>query len=204
MQFEARGVSFSVNFCSHCGSAELCWTVPPGDNRPRHVCSACKTVFYANPKIVAGCIPQWNDTVLLCKRAIEPRHGYWTLPAGFMEKAETTIEAAVRETLEEANARVEVVDLYTVFNIPHTSQVYMMFRAKLTDLDFSPGAESLECGLYREDQIPWGELAFPTILHTLKFYFEDRKRGDFPLRSGDIVGDRNRAIFALRRRAVIP
>jgi ADP-ribose pyrophosphatase YjhB (NUDIX family) len=164
------------------------------------VCSKCNTVFYDNPKIVAGCIPQWNDTVLLCKRAIEPRHGYWTLPAGFMENAETTFEAAARETLEEANARVEIVDLYTVFSIPHTSQVYMMFRAKLADLDFSPGEESLECGLYREDQIPWDDLAFPTILHTLKFYFEDRKRGAFPLRSGDIVWDKNGAVFAPRRR----
>jgi ADP-ribose pyrophosphatase YjhB (NUDIX family) len=188
-----------VNFCSHCGSGDLHWTVPAGDNRPRHVCPACDTVFYQNPKIVAGCIPEWEDTVLLCKRAIEPRHGYWTLPAGFMENAETTLEAAVRETLEEANARVEITDLYTVFNIPHTDQVYMMFRGKLTDLDFSPGEESLECGLYREHEIPWDELAFPTIVHTLKFYFEDRKRGEFPLRSGDIIREKNRAVFALRR-----
>ncbi len=188
-----------MNYCSHCGSSELAWVIPPGDNRPRHVCPKCDTIFYQNPKIVAGCIPEWDNKVLLCKRAIEPRHGYWTLPAGFMENAETTLEAAVRETLEEANARVEIVDLYTVFNIPHTDQVYMMFRGKLTDLDFSPGEESLEVELYDEAQIPWNDLAFPTILHTLKFYFEDRKTGEFPLRSGDIVREDNRAIFSLRR-----
>ena len=116
-----------------------------------------------------------------------------------MENAETTLEAAARETLEEANARVQIADLYTVFNIPHTDQVYMMFRGELTDLDFSPGEESLKVGLYREDQIPWDDLAFPTILHTLKFYFEDRKTGKFPLRSGDIVRENNRVIFSLRR-----
>ncbi len=189
-----------MNFCSHCGSDELTWIVPPGDNRPRHVCPKCDSIFYDNPKIVAGCIPHWEDKVLLCRRAIEPRHGYWTLPAGFMENAETTLEAAIRETLEEANARVDVHDLYTVFNIPHTNQVYMMFRGQLRDLDFSPGEESLECGLYAEHEIPWDELAFPTIVHTLKFYFEDRKHGDFRLRSGDIVRERDRAVFSLRRK----
>ena len=188
-----------MNYCSQCGSNEIDWVIPPGDNRPRHVCPKCGVIFYQNPKIVAGCIPEWDDKILLCKRAIEPRHGYWTLPAGFMENAETTLEAAIRETLEEANARVEVIDLYTVLNIPHTNQVYMIFRGKLADLDFSPGEESLECELYREDQIPWDDLAFPTILHTLKFYFEDRKSGEFPLRSGDIVRERDRAVFALRR-----
>ena len=116
-----------------------------------------------------------------------------------MENAETTLEAAVRETLEEANARVDNVDLYTVLNIPHTNQVYMMFRAKLADLEFSPGEESLECGLYKEHEIPWDELAFPTISHTLKFYFEDRKRGQYSVRCGDIVRQDNRAVFLERR-----
>ena len=145
----------------------------------------------------------WDDKVLLCKRAIEPRHGYWTLPAGFMENSETTFEAAARETLEEANARVDIIDLYAVFNIPHTDQVYMMFRAKLADLEFSPGEESLECGLYAEHEIPWDDLAFPTIVHTLKFFFEDRSRGEFRLRAGDIVRDKNRAIFELRRNPLL-
>lgn len=188
-----------MKFCSDCGSGDMKWEVPAGDNRPRHICPACDLIFYENPKIVAGCIPEWEDQVLLCKRAIEPRHGYWTLPAGFMENAETTLEAAARETLEEANANVEVTDLYTVLNIPHTNQVYMMFRGNLIDLDFSPGEESLECALYREEDIPWDSLAFPTILHTLKFYFEDRKRGEFALRAGDIVRDGNRAVFSPRR-----
>lgn len=188
-----------MNFCSDCGSSEISWTVPSDDNRPRHVCGACETIFYQNPKIVAGCIPVWEDKVLLCKRAIEPRHGYWTLPAGFMENAETTFEAAERETREEANAEVEIEGLYTVLNIPHTSQVYMIFRSQLRNLDFSPGTESLECKMFAEDEIPWRDLAFPTIVHTLKFYFEDRKNNDFKLHAGDIVWGDGRAEYFHRR-----
>ena len=189
-----------MNFCSDCGSAALSWSVPAGDNRPRHVCADCGMIYYDNPNIVAGCIPEWEGSILLCKRAIEPRYGYWTLPAGFMENAETTHEAAARETLEEANARVNVEQLYTVLNIPHTNQVYMMFRASLSDLDYSPGAETLECRMFREEEIPWKELAFPTIVHTLRFYFEDRRHGAFQMRTGDIIREGNRAVFAPRRK----
>jgi ADP-ribose pyrophosphatase YjhB (NUDIX family) len=188
-----------MKYCSDCGSNEMNWTVPSDDNRPRHVCSSCETIFYQNPKIVAGCIPVWEDQILLCKRAIEPRHGYWTLPAGFMENAETTFEAAERETREEANAEVENLDLFTVLNIPHTSQVYMMFRSQLRSPDFSPGVESLECKMFREDEIPWRDLAFPTIVHTLKFFFEDRKQNDFKLHAGDIVWGDGRAEYFHRR-----
>lgn len=188
-----------MKFCSQCGTDNIRWEVPNGDNRPRHVCGNCSEIFYQNPKIVVGCIPEWEDTVLLCRRAIEPRHGYWTLPAGFMENGETTQEAAERETLEEANARVELLGLYTVMNIPHTSQVYMMFRSRLLDLEFGPGAESLECKLFREDEIPWQELAFPTIVHTLKLFFEERRQARFGVHLGDIVRDAHRATFIPRR-----
>lgn len=188
-----------MKFCSQCGTGNIRWEVPSGDNRPRHVCGNCNEIFYQNPKIVVGCIPEWEDTVLLCRRAIEPRHGYWTLPAGFMENGETTQEAAERETLEEANARVELLGLYTVMNIPHTSQVYMMFRSRLLDLEFGPGTESLECKLFREDEIPWQELAFPTIVHTLKLFFEERRQARFGVHLGDIVRDAHRATFIPRR-----
>lgn len=127
-----------MNYCSQCG-AEVGVRVPEGDNRPRHVCGACGTIHYQNPKVVVGCIPEWGDQILLCRRAIEPRHGFWTLPAGFMERGETTQGGAARETLEEAQARVEVLNLYTLFNLPHIDQVYMLFRSRLLDLGFGPG-----------------------------------------------------------------
>ncbi len=188
-----------MKFCSQCGAGELPWRIPEGDNRPRHVCGQCNEVFYQNPKIVVGSIPEWGDQILLCKRAIPPRYGYWTLPAGFMENAETTHEAAARETLEEANAEVEILELYTLMNIPHTSQVYLMFRARLLNLDVSPGTESLECALYREDEIPWDQLAFPTITHTLRLFFEDRRRAKFGTHVGDIVYQEQAAAFVPRR-----
>jgi len=174
-----------MKFCSQCGSTvEL--RIPEGDNLPRFVCSQCTTIHYQNPKIVAGCIPEWQDKILLCKRAIEPQYGYWTLPAGFMENNETTPNAAQRETQEEANANVEIISLYAMFDIPHISQVYLMFRARLLDLEFAPGEESLEVDLFTEDQIPWDELAFPVINETLKYYCQDRQRNQFELRHGKI------------------
>ena len=175
-----------MKYCSQCGEV-LSLKIPADDDRLRHVCEACDFIHYQNPKIVAGCLPVWENKILLCKRAIEPRYGCWTLPAGFMELGETTSEAALRETLEEANARVKLQDLYAVMNLPHVNQVYMMFRAKLLDLNFSPGAESLEVELYEEDEIPWKELAFSTIRHTLQFYLEDRRRNIYQIHIGDIV-----------------
>ena len=188
-----------MKFCSECGSASIAWQVPDGDNRPRHICLDCNAIYYQNPKIVVGCIPEWEDRILLCRRAIAPRHGYWTLPAGFMENGETTPEAAERETLEEANARVEILHLYTVLNIPHTNQVYMMFRSRLLDLGYSPGSESLEVELFREDDVPWGELSFPTIEQTLQLYFEDRRRAEFGMHLGDIGPDWRDKRFIKRR-----
>jgi len=174
-----------MNYCTQCG-ARVSLLVPPGDDRLRHVCRACETVHYQNPKVVAGCIPEWGERVLLCRRAIEPRYGKWTLPAGFMEKGETTVQAAVRETLEEANARVEIAPLFTLFDIPRIDQLYLIFRARLLDLDFHAGDETLELSLFAEAQIPWHELAFPAIERTLELYFEDRRRGRFGFHTGEI------------------
>ncbi len=171
-----------MKFCSQCGNT-VTRMIPAGDNRMRHVCGHCATVHYENPRIVAGCLPVWGDQVLLCRRAIEPRRGYWTLPAGFMENGETTEQAAARETLEEACARVRNLNLYTLFDLPHISQVYMMFRAELVDLDFAVGEESLEVRLFEESQIPWSELAFPTIGRTLECFFADRRQNLFPVRN---------------------
>ena len=172
----------AIKFCSACGSDRIELRIPDGDNLPRHVCAACGVIHYQNPKVVVGCLPEWQDQVLLCRRAIEPRHGLWTLPAGFLENGETVAAGAVRETLEEASARVEIGELYTMISLPQISQIYMMFRARLVDLDFGPGPESLEVRLFREDEIPWEEMAFRTIGRTLRNYFLDRKLGAFPTR----------------------
>ena len=176
----------AMKYCFYC-STELVYAIPEDDNRHRYICRSCDTVHYQNPNIVAGCIPVWEDQVLLCKRAIEPRYGYWTLPAGFMELGETSLEAAIRETLEEANARGEVQGLYAVFNLPYVDQVYIMFRSRLLDLDFSAGEESQDVRLYREEDIPWDEIAFTTVKETLKFYFADRNKGKFRQHTGDVI-----------------
>lgn len=149
-----------MKYCSSCGSA-VARRIPSGDNRERFVCDACGTIHYQNPKIVTGCLPVYEDRVLLCRRAIAPRMGLWTLPAGFLENGETSTQGAIRETFEEACANVAVEGLYTVFNLPHISQVYMFFRAALLNLDFAPGWESTDVKLFHEHEIPWDELAFP-------------------------------------------
>ncbi|MFZ1642057.1 MAG: NUDIX hydrolase [Candidatus Contendobacter sp.] len=175
-----------MKFCSQCG-ASVTLRVPAGDSMPRHVCDACDTIHYQNPKIVAGCIPEWQGRVLLCRRAIEPRHGLWTLPAGFMENGESAVAAAVREALEEANAVVENPALYGLYSLLHVSQVYLMFRGRLRDGAASPGAESLEVRLFAEEEIPWEQLAFTVVRETLRQYFAERSTGAFGLHVGDIV-----------------
>lgn len=175
-----------MNFCSNCG-APVALRIPPGDTLPRHVCASCGSIHYLNPKIVVGAIPEWEDRILLCRRAIEPRHGFWTLPAGFMENAETTAEGAARETLEEACARIEVGEMFTLINVPHISQVHIVHRARLLDLEFSPGEESLEVALFAEEEIPWQDIAFRTIAMTLRHYFEDRRHGNFGFHTASIT-----------------
>ena len=167
-----------MKFCSTCGG-DITSKIPPGDNRTRYVCVRCDAIHYQNPRIVTGCVPYWQDQVLLCKRAIDPRSGYWTLPAGFLENRESVSDGARRETLEEANARVDALRLYTVFSLPHISQVYMFYLAELSDLNFSAGEESLAVELFSEADIPWDNLAFPVIRQTLEHYFEEKDHGNF-------------------------
>jgi ADP-ribose pyrophosphatase YjhB (NUDIX family) len=167
-----------MNYCTHCGAA-VEFKVPPGDSLPRHVCPRCATIHYQNPKLVTGCIVEWKGDILLCRRAIEPAHGLWTLPAGFMENGESTVQAAVRETLEEACARVEIVALFSLINVPHINQVNLFYRARLLDAVFSAGAESLETALFSETEIPWDKLAFRTVTLCLNTYFSDRHAGRF-------------------------
>ncbi|MCK9505541.1 MAG: NUDIX hydrolase [Porticoccaceae bacterium] len=174
-----------MKYCSHCAE-ELVFNIPPGDNRERHVCPACNAVHYHNPRIITGCIPIHENRILLCKRAIEPRSGYWTLPAGFLENGETIAEGAARETREEACASVTLKELYGVFDVPHIGQVHMFYRATLNDLNFQPGAESLETRLFREAEIPWDRLAFPVIRIILEHYFENSKTGQFTMKTARV------------------
>jgi len=172
----------TMNYCSECG-AIVALTIPSGDTRLRHVCANCGAIHYRNPKLVVGTIPEWEDCVLLCRRAIEPRHGKWTLPAGFMETQETTAEAAARETLEEACARVEIGEMFTLIDVPAISQVHIFYRARLLNTDFHPGEESLETKLFPEVGIPWDDIAFRTVTLTLQHYFEDCRNGGWRFRA---------------------
>ena len=162
-----------MNFCNQCGSkVEL--RTPPGDHLPRYVCDACGTIHYQNPLLVVGCVPEYEGRILLCRRAIEPRRGFWTVPAGFMENGETLQQAAARETREEALAEVEVGSLLTVVHVLHARQVHVFFRARLRVPQFGAGTESLEVELVRPEEIPWADIAFPSTDYTLRRYLEDR------------------------------
>ena len=189
-----------MNFCSACG-ARVVLEVPPGDNRPRHVCGGCGSIHYRNPKVVVGVVPVRGDRVLLCRRAIEPRYGYWTLPAGFLEVGETLEEGACREACEEANANLEIQGLYTLFSIPHIDQVHVFFRARLLDDGFHAGEESLEVRLVREEEVPWDELAFPVVCKTLDLWLKERRTGRFRTHAGGVIrgpSDKRRPRFTVR------
>ena len=164
-----------MNYCSHCAHP-VEFRVPDGDTLPRYVCPSCHTVHYQNPRVVVGCVPEHDGRLLLCKRAIEPRLGYWTVPAGFLENGETLEAGAARETWEEARARVEITTMLAVVNVTHVHQVHIMFRATMQTSEFAPGPESLEVELIRPEDIPWQLLAFPSVTYTLRRYLEGGER----------------------------
>ena len=176
----------SIHHCKVCGGATV-YAIPADDSRERATCTVCRTVHYENPLNVVGTVPVWGDQVLLCKRNIEPRHGFWTLPAGFMELGETTEQGAARETVEEAGARFEMLGLFSVLSVVRVGQVHLYFRARLLDTAFAPGPETIEAKLFREEEIPWDELAFRTVRDTLKYFFADRRRGQFGVHCADIA-----------------
>ncbi len=161
-----------MKYCSECGGS-LIHTIPPGDTHLRYVCTQCGTIHYSNPAVVVGTIPMWDDQILLCQRAIQPGRGLWTVPAGFLENGETVEEGAVRETLEEANARVEIERLHTIYTCAGINHVYMLFLARLLDLNFSPGVESLDVDLFRPDHIPHDQIAFSSIRFALNSLLTD-------------------------------
>lgn len=182
-----------MKYCSSCASP-VTLQIPADDTRLRHVCPTCGVIHYQNPKMVVGSIPAWEQEgeirVLLCKRAIEPRYGFWTLPAGFMENSETSSQGAQRETEEEAGAHIALHELFSIINVPHVNQVHLFYRATLLDINYLAGTESLEVRLFTEQEIPWEEIAFPTVSQTLKFFFSDnakvKKGGSFELHEHDI------------------
>ena len=174
-----------MNFCGNCGEA-VAFKKPPGDDRLRYYCESCGVVHYQNPRMVVGSIPEAGDRIILCRRAIEPCYGKWTLPAGFLENGETVAAGAERETFEEAHARVEILSPYALYNICHVNQIYLMFRARLKDNNFRAGRESLEVKLFSEEDIPWEDIAFRVINATLLKYFDDRRTGRFPFYMGNI------------------
>jgi len=180
-----------MNYCSNCGSDNLDFKVPSGDNRKRMICASCHAIHYANPKIVAGCLPIIGDRVLLARRAIEPRRGYWNVPSGYLENGETVEEGALREVKEEVLAEVTLVGMHALYSIPHINQVYIHFLATLQNAEsFGCGPESSEVRLFREEEIPWDEIAFTSSVFTLRNYFSDRQKGTHQLHRGKMVRSR--------------
>ncbi len=175
-----------IQHCRVCGSRTE-YRVPAGDNRERATCTACGEIHYENPLNVVGTVPVWGEQVLLCRRNIEPRYGLWTLPAGFMELGETTAEGAMRETVEEAGARIELEGLFTILNVVRAGQVHLFYRARMLDAHLDPGPETIEARLFRESDIPWDELAFRTVRETLQLFFEDRRAGRYRVHDGNIA-----------------
>ena len=175
----------SIKHCRACG-APAQYAVPADDNRERATYTACGTIHYENPLNVVGTVPAWEDRVLLCRRNIEPRHGFWTLPAGFMELGESTAQGALRETIEEAGANVEMLDLFTVLNVVRVGQVHFFYRARMLDTSLAPGPETIEAQLFSEAEIPWEQIAFRTVKETLHRYFDDRRKGQFGIHCADI------------------
>lgn len=184
-----------MKFCPDCG-APTRFAVPEGDDRKRNICTANGDIFYDNPRNVAGCVIEYEGKILLCKRNIAPRFGFWTLPAGFLELGETIAEGAARETQEEACAEARLDGLYTLIDIPHIGQAHLFYRAHLATPEFAPGPESSAVALVAEQDIPWSQLAFPSVLRTLQLYFADRTAGAFTLHDETIrQGDWERMGF---------
>ena len=175
-----------MKFCANC-AAPVVRRVPPGDSLPRHVCDQCGEIHYQNPRLVVGCIPEQDGRLLLCRRAIEPRYGYWTLPAGFMENGETPRQGALRETLEEAGARVELGEAFSMISVPRVNQVHLFFLSRVADMAVKPGEETLEIRLFEENEIPWKEIAFRTVAMTLRHWFADRSAGRHAFHVEDIA-----------------
>lgn len=183
-----HGMQKPMNFCPDCG-APMRFAIPEGDDRKRNICSASGDIFYDNPRNIVGCVAEYEGRILLCKRAIEPRLGFWTLPAGFLELGETTAAGAVRETREEACAEAVVDGLFSMLDIPEIGQIHLFYHAHLNTPDHAAGPESSDVALVSEQDIPWQQLAFPTVYRTLELYCADRARGQYTLHDEAVTKD---------------
>ena len=164
-----------MNFCSHCGSADIKLVIPDGDSYQRFVCSNCGKIFYENPRLIVGCLVEQDDRIMLCKRAIQPQMGLWNLPAGFLENGERVEEGATRETLEESHAHVRIIKLHAVFSLPKVNQVYLHFLASPISGKIGPTAESSEVQFFNRTEMPWDDIAFQSTTFALEQYFKHGK-----------------------------
>lgn len=178
-----------MKYCSECGG-RIARRTPYGDRVPRYVCDSCQTIHYQNPRVIVGCIAEWRGRILLCRRAIQPRYGYWTIPAGFLENEESSVDGAIRETWEETGTQIEIDGLYSVFDVTEVHQVYLIYRAHLLSPWFNPGSESLEVRLLRPDEIPWDRLSYPAVKRILERYIEERETGCFGIYVGSLGNGR--------------
>ena len=175
-----------MNYCPNCGGP-LERRVPPGDNRPRDLCNRCGEIVYENPRMIVGSVTEWGDRIVLCRRAIEPRRGLWTLPAGFLENGETSTEGARRESTEEIGAEVTVGDPLILINLPRIHQMHLFYRSRLEAWPEHPGHETLEVASFGEDDLPWSEVAFPSVRLALEYYWQERlRKSGFPFRIQDL------------------
>lgn len=181
-----------MNFCSHCGSERIDLQIPNGDNRPRYCCPDCDTIHYQNPNMVVGCLPLWDKQILLCRRAITPRKGYWNLPAGYLENGETVEAGAIRETWEEARARVDLLRLHTIYNLPKVNQVYLFFLARMRAPEFAEGPESEEVRLFHPEEIPFEEMAFSSSSFAIRQYLTYGEQADQPVHLGSWLPEGHR------------
>jgi ADP-ribose pyrophosphatase YjhB (NUDIX family) len=179
-----------MNFCSQCGSGALRFEIPSGDHLPRYICSVCDRIHYQNPKVIVGCVPVWEDRVLIARRGIEPRLGLWNLPAGFLECDETVETGAAREVYEETGAKVKMRRLHTVFNLPHEQQVYLLFLADLIEPVWKLTPESTEIALFSESEVPWEHMAFSSSSFAIERYFSDLKTGNESVHLGSYIRKR--------------
>lgn len=179
-----------MKYCSNCGK-RIARRIPYGDKFPRYVCDYCQTVHYENPKVIVGCIAEWGGRILLCRRAIKPRYGYWTIPAGFLENGESSVAGAIRESHEETGTAIEVDSLYSVFDIPDVHQVYLIYRGRLLSPQYNPGSESLEVRLFGPTEVPWQQLAYPSIVRILERYIDERGNGGFGIYVGSLGSEEN-------------
>ena len=161
-----------MNFCPNCGSQNLEYKIPDGDRHHRYVCGDCHTVHYLNPRVIVGCLPVYDDRIVICRRAIPPCEGKWNLPAGFMENGERAEDGALRELKEETGLDGQILKLHCVYSIPHVNQVYLIFLTRINTAKGIPGEESLEVKYFKEHDVPWGEIGFTSSVYAIEKYFE--------------------------------